>query len=202
MHAQVFVHSADGPSIFCIFSQKRITRQRVALLSHYCCSRYRNSLWSPENVDKDKDCSFPCYSVLTQREHQWSKWTCWKIKTSAKGAAELDNWADTTAEPIMSALLSRLWRSDMIQKMTREVKIHAVINHQSMLFVHPGVLELFAVSQGVIGIKGAYSNRFLAMNKRGRLHATVSVPYTPQTASVTHSALSACTHLYCLHSHS
>nr|XP_020514404.1 fibroblast growth factor 5 [Labrus bergylta] len=34
------------------------------------------------------------------------------------------------------------------------------------------VLELFAVSQGVIGIKGVYSNRFLSMNKRGRLHAT------------------------------
>ncbi|KAM9393649.1 fibroblast growth factor 5 [Pholidichthys leucotaenia] len=34
------------------------------------------------------------------------------------------------------------------------------------------VLELFAVSQGVIGIRGVYSNRFLAMNKRGRLHAT------------------------------
>ncbi|XP_029018385.1 fibroblast growth factor 5 [Betta splendens] len=34
------------------------------------------------------------------------------------------------------------------------------------------VLELFAVSQGVIGIKGVYSNRFLAMNNRGRLHAT------------------------------
>lgn len=43
-----------------------------------------------------------------------------------------------------------------------------------MLFVHSGVLELFAVSQGVIGIKGVSSNRFLAMNKRGRLHATVS----------------------------
>lgn len=43
-----------------------------------------------------------------------------------------------------------------------------------MLCVHAGVLELFAVSQGVIGIKGVYSNRFLAMNKRGRLHATVS----------------------------
>lgn len=44
------------------------------------------------------------------------------------------------------------------------------------MFVLPGVLELFAVSQGVIGIKGVYSNRFLAMNKRGRLHATVSIP--------------------------
>ncbi|KAG1937391.1 fibroblast growth factor 5 [Pimephales promelas] len=36
------------------------------------------------------------------------------------------------------------------------------------------VLELFAVSQGVIGIRGVSSNRFLAMNKRGRLHATES----------------------------
>lgn len=50
------------------------------------------------------------------------------------------------------------------------------IIHQSMLCVRLGVLELFAVSQGVIGIKGVYSNRFLAMNKRGRLHATVSIP--------------------------
>lgn len=54
---------------------------------------------------------------------------------------------------------------------------------QSVLFVLPGVLELFAVSQGVIGIKGVYSNRFLAMNDRGRLHATVSIP------SVSHPAL-------------
>ncbi|KAA0717297.1 Fibroblast growth factor 5 [Triplophysa tibetana] len=36
------------------------------------------------------------------------------------------------------------------------------------------VLELFAVSQGVIGIRGVFSNHFLAMNKRGRLHATDS----------------------------
>uniref|UniRef100_A0A3Q2ZLS0 Fibroblast growth factor n=1 Tax=Kryptolebias marmoratus TaxID=37003 RepID=A0A3Q2ZLS0_KRYMA len=34
------------------------------------------------------------------------------------------------------------------------------------------VLELIAISQGVIGIRGVYSNRFLAMNKRGWLHAT------------------------------
>lgn len=33
------------------------------------------------------------------------------------------------------------------------------------------ILELFAISQGVIAIKGVYSNRFLAMNGRGRLHA-------------------------------
>ncbi|XP_066567813.1 fibroblast growth factor 5 [Amia ocellicauda] len=33
------------------------------------------------------------------------------------------------------------------------------------------VLELFAVSQGVIGIRGVFSNRYLAMNKKGRLHA-------------------------------
>ncbi|XP_077571649.1 fibroblast growth factor 5 [Stigmatopora nigra] len=36
------------------------------------------------------------------------------------------------------------------------------------------ILELFAVSQGVIGIRGVHSNRFLAMNNRGRLHATMS----------------------------
>ncbi|XP_063050311.1 fibroblast growth factor 5 [Engraulis encrasicolus] len=34
------------------------------------------------------------------------------------------------------------------------------------------VLEIFAISQGVVGIRGVFSNRFLAMNKRGRLHAT------------------------------
>ncbi|XP_011478132.1 fibroblast growth factor 5 [Oryzias latipes] len=37
---------------------------------------------------------------------------------------------------------------------------------------HLSVLQLVAISQGVIGIKGVYSNRFLAMNKRGWLHAT------------------------------
>lgn len=66
------------------------------------------------------------------------------------------------------AVSSRIWQ---------EVKIH--LCHPSIIaaccFVRPGVLELFAVSQGVIGIKGVYSNRFLAMNKRGRLHATVSI---------------------------
>lgn len=68
------------------------------------------------------------------------------------------------------------------------------ISDQSVLFVCPGVLELFAVSQGVIGIKGVYSNRFLAMNKRGRLHATVSIlTHSTQTASVCHPALSAFT---------
>ncbi|MBN3322384.1 FGF5 factor, partial [Atractosteus spatula] len=34
------------------------------------------------------------------------------------------------------------------------------------------ILELFAVSQGVVGIRGVFSNRYLAMNKKGRLHAT------------------------------
>ncbi|XP_064164185.1 fibroblast growth factor 5-like [Anguilla rostrata] len=33
------------------------------------------------------------------------------------------------------------------------------------------LLELFAISQGVVGIRGALSRRFLSMNKRGRLHA-------------------------------
>ncbi|XP_028660411.1 fibroblast growth factor 5 [Erpetoichthys calabaricus] len=34
------------------------------------------------------------------------------------------------------------------------------------------ILELFAVSQGIVGIRGVFSNRFLAMNKKGRLHAS------------------------------
>ncbi|CAL9707902.1 unnamed protein product [Knipowitschia caucasica] len=37
---------------------------------------------------------------------------------------------------------------------------------------HLCVLELFSVSQGVIGIRGVHSNLFLSMNHRGRLHAT------------------------------
>ncbi|XP_058231210.1 fibroblast growth factor 5 [Hemibagrus wyckioides] len=37
---------------------------------------------------------------------------------------------------------------------------------------HFSLLELFSLSQGVIGIRGVFSNRFLAMNKRGWLHAT------------------------------
>ncbi|CAL8334013.1 unnamed protein product [Arctogadus glacialis] len=37
---------------------------------------------------------------------------------------------------------------------------------------HLSVVELFAMSQGVVGIRGVSSRRFLAMNYRGRLHAT------------------------------
>uniref|UniRef100_A0A667Z2K4 Fibroblast growth factor n=1 Tax=Myripristis murdjan TaxID=586833 RepID=A0A667Z2K4_9TELE len=44
--------------------------------------------------------------------------------------------------------------------------------NQLSKLVHRRLHRLFAVSQGVIGIRGVYSNRFLAMNKRGRLHAT------------------------------
>ncbi|KAJ0068223.1 hypothetical protein NL108_017587, partial [Boleophthalmus pectinirostris] len=34
------------------------------------------------------------------------------------------------------------------------------------------VLELFSVSQGVIGIRGVHADRYMCMNHRGRLHAT------------------------------
>ncbi|XP_068797432.1 fibroblast growth factor 5 [Struthio camelus] len=34
------------------------------------------------------------------------------------------------------------------------------------------VLEIFAVSQGTVGIRGVFSNKFLAMSKRGKLHAS------------------------------
>lgn len=37
-----------------------------------------------------------------------------------------------------------------------------------------GILEIFAVSQGIVGIRGVFSNSFLAMSKKGKLHATVS----------------------------
>ncbi|XP_018414501.1 PREDICTED: fibroblast growth factor 5 [Nanorana parkeri] len=35
-----------------------------------------------------------------------------------------------------------------------------------------GILEIFAVSQGIVGIRGVFSNSFLAMSKKGKLHAT------------------------------
>nr|AAB06463.1 fibroblast growth factor 5 [Homo sapiens] len=34
------------------------------------------------------------------------------------------------------------------------------------------VLEIFAVSQGIVGIRGVFSNKFLAMSKKGKLHAS------------------------------
>ncbi|XP_055017954.1 fibroblast growth factor 5 [Boleophthalmus pectinirostris] len=37
---------------------------------------------------------------------------------------------------------------------------------------HLSVLELFSVSQGVIGIRGVHADRYMCMNHRGRLHAT------------------------------
>lgn len=42
----------------------------------------------------------------------------------------------------------------------------------SQLF--PGILEITAVEVGVVAIKGLFSGRYLAMNKRGRLYASVS----------------------------
>ncbi|NXV55222.1 FGF5 factor, partial [Molothrus ater] len=35
-----------------------------------------------------------------------------------------------------------------------------------------GILEIFAVSQGIVGIRGVFSNKFLAMSKKGKLHAS------------------------------
>lgn len=42
----------------------------------------------------------------------------------------------------------------------------------SQLF--PGILEITAVEVGVVAIKGLFSGRYLAMNRRGRLYASVS----------------------------
>lgn len=38
----------------------------------------------------------------------------------------------------------------------------------------PGILEITAVEVGVVAIKGLFSERYLAMNRRGRLYASVS----------------------------
>ena len=43
-----------------------------------------------------------------------------------------------------------------------------------------GILEIFAVSQGIVGIRGVFSNKFLAMSKKGKLHASVSKLPTSQ----------------------
>nr|XP_016852600.1 PREDICTED: fibroblast growth factor 5 [Anolis carolinensis] len=37
-----------------------------------------------------------------------------------------------------------------------------------------GILEIFAVSQGIVGIRGVFSNKFLAMSKKGKLHASAT----------------------------
>ncbi|XP_007948569.1 fibroblast growth factor 5 [Orycteropus afer afer] len=34
------------------------------------------------------------------------------------------------------------------------------------------LLEIFAVSQGIVGIRGVFSNKFLAMSRKGKLHAS------------------------------
>ncbi|XP_030048342.1 fibroblast growth factor 5 [Microcaecilia unicolor] len=42
-------------------------------------------------------------------------------------------------------------------------------SHQASPF---SVLEIFAVSQGIVGIRGVSSNKFLAMSRKGKLHAS------------------------------
>lgn len=54
-----------------------------------------------------------------------------------KGASEVGNRVDMTAEQVMSPLLPRWWRSDETQKMTRGVKIHAVTHQSSEHVVCP-----------------------------------------------------------------
>uniref|UniRef100_A0A4W3HD24 Fibroblast growth factor n=1 Tax=Callorhinchus milii TaxID=7868 RepID=A0A4W3HD24_CALMI len=42
-------------------------------------------------------------------------------------------------------------------------------SHEANLF---SILEIFAVAQGTVGIRGIFSDRFLAMNKKGKVYAT------------------------------
>ncbi|XP_062991434.1 fibroblast growth factor 5 isoform X1 [Elgaria multicarinata webbii] len=46
---------------------------------------------------------------------------------------------------------------------------HVNGSHQGSLL---SILEIFAVSQGIVGIRGVFSNKFLAMSKKGKLHAS------------------------------
>lgn len=48
----------------------------------------------------------------------------------------------------------------------------------SQLFL--GILEITAVEVGIVAIKGLFSGRYLAMNKRGRLYASVSLVFHVQ----------------------
>lgn len=41
----------------------------------------------------------------------------------------------------------------------------------------PGIMEITAVDVGVVAIKGIFSGRYLAMNDKGRLYASVSICY-------------------------
>ena len=47
-------------------------------------------------------------------------------------------------------------------------------NNMSHLFLFLGILEITAVDVGIVAIKGLFSGRYLAMNKRGRHYASVS----------------------------
>ncbi|XP_064567600.1 fibroblast growth factor 5 isoform X4 [Zonotrichia leucophrys gambelii] len=44
--------------------------------------------------------------------------------------------------------------------------------HVHVIQEEVGILEIFAVSQGIVGIRGVFSNKFLAMSKKGKLHAS------------------------------
>lgn len=43
------------------------------------------------------------------------------------------------------------------------------------LFCITGIMEITAVDVGVVAIKGIFSGRYLAMNDKGRLYASVSI---------------------------
>uniref|UniRef100_G1NC40 Fibroblast growth factor n=1 Tax=Meleagris gallopavo TaxID=9103 RepID=G1NC40_MELGA len=54
-------------------------------------------------------------------------------------------------------------------------KLHVMgRNNMSHLFLFLGILEITAVDVGIVAIKGLFSGRYLAMNKRGRLYASLS----------------------------
>nr|XP_003923991.1 fibroblast growth factor 5 isoform X2 [Saimiri boliviensis boliviensis] len=54
----------------------------------------------------------------------------------------------------------------------RQAEILAASLRSGIGAAQVGILEIFAVSQGIVGIRGVFSNKFLAMSKKGKLHAS------------------------------
>lgn len=55
----------------------------------------------------------------------------------------------------------------------RSVALWGAVGVRHLSFL-PGILEITAVEVGIVAIRGLFSGRYLAMNKRGRLYASVS----------------------------
>ncbi|XP_030922330.1 fibroblast growth factor 5 [Geospiza fortis] len=69
-------------------------------------------------------------------------------------------------EPLVKRRREEKLKCPICNESFRETVIYSGIS------VILGILEIFAVSQGIVGIRGVFSNKFLAMSKKGKLHAS------------------------------